>query len=76
MFVSFIQFSFDPYLDQFEARQDQPGPGQAWRTEDESHCVVSGLSSLSLIPSPIHLCVLKECWSRVTQCCNDRRRLR
>ena len=55
MFVSFIQFSFDPYLDQFEARQDQPGPGQAWRTEDESHCVVSGLSSLSLIPSPIHL---------------------
>ena len=31
MFVSFIQFSFDPYLDQFEARQDQPGPGQAWR---------------------------------------------
>ena len=55
MFVSFIQFSFDPYLDQFEARQDQPGPGQAWRTEDESHCVVSGLSSLSQIPSPIHL---------------------
>ena len=55
MFVSFIQFSFDPYLDQFEARQDQAGPDQAWRTEDESHCVVSGLSSLSLIPSPIHL---------------------
>ena len=54
MFVSFIQFSFDPYLDQFEARQDQPGPGQAWRTEDESHCVVSELS-LSQIPSPIHL---------------------
>ena len=26
MFVSFIQFIFDPYLDQFEAR-----PSQAWR---------------------------------------------
>ena len=37
MFVSFIQFIFDPYLDQFEAR-----PGQACRAQDESHCVVSG----------------------------------
>ena len=63
MFVSFIQFSFDPYLDQFEARQDQAGPGQAWRAEDESHCVVSGLSSLSLSDPISHPSLEMECWS-------------
>ena len=51
MFVSFIQFIFDPYLDQFEA-----SPGQARRGGPKMKVIVLSLTlslSLSLIQSSI-----------------------
>lgn len=50
MFVSFIQFIFDPYLDQFEA-----SPGQARRSGPKMKVIVLSLTlSLSLSDPIFH----------------------
>ena len=65
MFVSFIQFIFDLYLDQFGVAglARRPAGAGGRRLEDESHCVVlSSISSIFCLPSPcwVSLC---RCWS-------------
>ena len=65
MFVSFIQFIFDLYLDQFGVAglARRPAGAGGRRLEDESHCVVlSSILSIFCLPSPcwVSLC---RCWS-------------
>ena len=55
MFVSFIQFIFDLYLDQFGVAglARRPAGAGGRRLEDESHCVVlSSIFSIFCLPSP------------------------
>ena len=56
MFVSFIQFIFDLYLDQFGAAglARRPAGAGGRRLEDESHCVVlSSIFSIFCLPSSV-----------------------